>query len=36
MRVFYDVNDEQGRVEILGIVMKPQAAEWLRQRGVAE
>jgi mRNA-degrading endonuclease RelE of RelBE toxin-antitoxin system len=36
VRVFYDVNDEQGRVEILGIVMKPQAAEWLRQRGVAE
>jgi mRNA-degrading endonuclease RelE of RelBE toxin-antitoxin system len=36
VRVFYDVNDEQRRVEVLGIVMKPQAGEWLRQHGVAE
>ena len=36
VRVFYDVNDEQRRVEVLGIVMKPQATEWLRQHGVAE
>ena len=36
VRVFYDVNDEQRRVEVLGIVMKPQAVEWLRQHGVTE
>jgi mRNA-degrading endonuclease RelE of RelBE toxin-antitoxin system len=36
VRVFYDVSDEHRRVEVLGIVMKPQAAEWLEQHGVPE
>ena len=34
--VFYDVNDEQGRVEVLGFVMKPEAENWLKQHGVPE
>src|SRR3990172_1188917 len=36
LRVFYDVNDEQGRVEVLGFVMKPEAKEWLEEHGVPE
>ncbi len=35
-RVFYDVNDEQGRVEVLGFVMKPEAENWLQEYGVPE
>jgi mRNA-degrading endonuclease RelE of RelBE toxin-antitoxin system len=31
MRVFYDVRE--GLVEVLGIVAKAQAADWLRERG---
>ena len=34
MRVFYDVNDAQGRVEVLGFVMKLEAAKWLQEHGV--
>jgi mRNA-degrading endonuclease RelE of RelBE toxin-antitoxin system len=36
LRVFYDVNDEEGRVEVLGFVMKPEAAKWLQEHGVPE
>jgi mRNA-degrading endonuclease RelE of RelBE toxin-antitoxin system len=36
LRVFYDVNDEQGRVEVLGLVMKPEAENWLQEHGVRE
>ena len=36
LRVFYDVNDEQGRVEVLGFMMKPEAAKWLQEHGVPE
>ena len=36
LRVFYDVNDEQGRVEVLGFVMKPEAENWLQEYGVPE
>ena len=36
LRVFYDVNDEQGRVEVLDFVMKPEAAKWLQEHGVPE
>jgi mRNA-degrading endonuclease RelE of RelBE toxin-antitoxin system len=36
LRVFYDVNDGQGRVEVLGFVMKPEAARWLQEHGVPE
>lgn len=34
IRVFYDVYEE--RVEVLAIVPKPEAAEWLREKGVSE
>ena len=36
MRVFYDVNDEQNRVEVLGFVMKPEAEQWLKRHGVSQ
>lgn len=36
VRVFYDVNDEKGRVEVLGFVMKPESAQWLQEHGVPE
>lgn len=36
LRVFYDVNDQQGRVEVLGFVMKPEAENWLKEHGVPE
>ena len=36
LRVFYDVNDEQCRVEVLGFVMKPEADNWLKEHGVPE
>jgi mRNA interferase RelE/StbE len=36
LRVFYDVNDQRGRVEVLGFVMKPEAEEWLQEHGVPE
>ena len=36
LRVFYDVIDEKGRVEVLGFVMKPEAENWLKQHGVPE
>ena len=34
VRVFYDVNEDRKRVEVLGFVMKPEAANWLRVYGV--
>ena len=36
LRVFYDVNDEQCRVEVLGFAMKPEADNWLKEHGVPE
>jgi mRNA-degrading endonuclease RelE of RelBE toxin-antitoxin system len=36
VRVYYDVNDEENRVEVLGFVLKPQTADWLREHGVPE
>jgi len=36
MRVFYDVNDEMKRVEILGFVNKSDTPEWLNLHGVPE
>jgi len=36
LRVSYDVNDQQGRVEVLGFVMKPEAENWLKEHGVPE
>jgi len=36
LRVFYDVNEQQGRVEVLGFVMKPEAEYWLKEHGVPE
>jgi mRNA-degrading endonuclease RelE of RelBE toxin-antitoxin system len=36
MRVFYDVNDEMNRVEVLGFVDKSDTPEWLSAHGVPE
>jgi hypothetical protein len=36
MRVFYDVNDEMGRVEVLGCVNKADTPVWLTGHGVPE
>lgn len=36
MRVYYDVNDEEKRVEVLGFVLKPQTTDWLNEHGVPE
>ena len=36
MRVFYDVNDEMSRVEVLGFVSKADTPEWIAQYGVPE
>ena len=36
MRVFYDVNDESNRVEVLGFVNKSDTPEWLNLHGVPE
>lgn len=35
-RVYYDVNDEMRRVEVLGVVRKPESDDWLREHGVPE
>jgi mRNA interferase RelE/StbE len=34
MRVFYDVNDSEKRVEVLGFVEKPAVGRWLEEYGV--
>ena len=36
MRVFYDVNDDEARVEVLAFVLKAEAERWLREQGVPE
>lgn len=36
MRVFYDVNDEIHRVEVLGFAIKSETPEWLNIHGVPE
>ncbi len=36
MRVFYDVNDEKGRVEVLDFALKPETAKWPHKHGVQE
>jgi mRNA-degrading endonuclease RelE of RelBE toxin-antitoxin system len=36
VRVYYDVNDKQRRIEVLGILLKPQTADWLREHGVPQ
>ena len=33
MRVFYDVNDDLRRVEVLGFAEKPSAEAWLEEHG---
>ena len=35
-RIYYDVDDSAQRVEILGIALKEQSAQWLSQHGVLE
>ena len=34
VRIFYDVNEKEKRVEVLGFVPKSLAKRWLRQKGV--
>ena len=36
MRVFYDVDEVQRRVEVLGFVEKPRTIQWLEKHGVPE
>ncbi|MBM4144329.1 MAG: type II toxin-antitoxin system RelE/ParE family toxin [Lentisphaerae bacterium] len=36
LRVFYDVNDQMNRVEVLGFVNKADTPEWLQIHGVPE
>ena len=36
MRVFYDVNDEINRVEVLGFLDKPDTPKWLNMYGVRQ
>jgi len=36
MRVFYDVNDAESRVEVLAFVLKTDAERWLQEQGVPE
>jgi mRNA interferase RelE/StbE len=36
LRIYYDVNDKQKRVEILGFVPKAQTERWLKARGVSQ
>ncbi len=36
MRVFYDVNDAETRVEVLAFVLKSDAERWLQEQGVPE
>ncbi len=36
MRIFYDVNEVENRVEVLGFVKKPDTSRWLRDYGVPE
>ena len=36
MRVFYDINEQDERVEVLGFVKKPETFQWLQDYGVPE
>ena len=36
IRVFYDVNEAEKRVEVLGFVKKPETHRWLQDHGVPE
>jgi mRNA interferase RelE/StbE len=36
VRVFYDVNEAEKRVEVLGVVEKPEIHRWLQDHGVPE
>ena len=36
MRVYYDVNEVEKRVEVLGFVRKPETLQWLQDHGVSE
>ena len=36
MRVFYDINEPENRVEVLGFVKKPETIQWLKDHGVPE
>ncbi len=36
IRVYYDVNDDDNRVEVLGFIIKSKTFEWLNKHGVKE
>jgi mRNA-degrading endonuclease RelE of RelBE toxin-antitoxin system len=36
MRAYYDVNEVEKRVEVLGFVRKPETLQWLQDHGVTE
>ena len=36
VRIYYDVDDAAKRVDVLGITLKEQSAQWLSQHGVPE
>ena len=35
VRIYYDVNDQEKRVEILGIVSKSRSERWLKKKGIS-
>jgi len=36
VRVYYDINEAEERVEVLGIVLKPETFDWLDEHGVPQ
>jgi mRNA-degrading endonuclease RelE of RelBE toxin-antitoxin system len=36
VRVYYDVNEQERQVEVLGFVLKPESGKWLGEHGVPE
>jgi len=36
LRIYYDVDDQDQRVEVLGITLKERSFDWLSQHGVPE
>ncbi len=36
LRIYYDVDDKTQRVEVIGVTLKEQSAQWLSQHGVPE
>lgn len=36
IRVFYDISEDEKRVEVLAFVRKPETSQWLQDHGVPE